>query len=92
MDQVISNPMIVWSGLIVYKAKSGLAEAEGKSGRRRTEVLRRKQKIKIILFFPRNFFLARWDENVRRRMIPQSLFFLLLLVHCRAESKVKLLT
>ena len=32
---------------------------------------------------------ARWDENVRRRMIPQSLFFLLLLVHCRAESKVR---
>ena len=92
MDQVISNPMIVWSGLIVYKAKSGSAEAEGKSGRRCTEVIWSKQKIKISLFFAKKTFSARWDEKVRTRMTPQFLFFLLLLVHCRAESKVKILT
>ena len=57
MDQVISNPMIVWSGLIVYKAKSGSAEAEGKSGRGGTEVLRGKQKINISLRFMAKFFL-----------------------------------
>ena len=40
-------------------------------------------------FVTKKTFFVRWDENVRRRMIPQSLFFLLLLVNCRAESKVK---